>query len=260
MERLKENVAERDRHSVREYFDPQVLGQLKGQGFHMRVYSLARLLRLSEIQGNIHNIHNPLKALPQEFLEDMVLKVTRTEPSIPPKILFPPSSPEVKLRMMRIAGSYLSPFLVDPTYMIEQDNKYLLIQRKLGSYTDIIPQNVGFVQEQMDDLKRRMGRLVRDGMYVELLGGEGVIAGMKTLISSKARPRMTNVVIERGSVESNFTEDRVRMPDIALLQIGQVPLEYQNLFPRRRKEGSKMLYLISSWLIKRHFGMEFKET
>lgn len=249
-------MAERDRLSGNEFFkdydyasrfiNPNFLGRKMGQGLRARVYELKPGFNSDHLYGQIQDPRE--KEHPELGDDTYVIKIPRTES------ILPPSTTEKKLQDLQIGVEYFDPYIVDPTYVIAPpgQQQYCIIQKNLGEFENVTSENQSRVKEQLDDVIKRQQELIGDGMYLSLLGKDGLIACLKALQSKNVTPQMSNVVVQHA-------EDgpKVQIHDVDIFHLKR------DSYPKTKQGHIRhLIYLLNfelgRRLIAHHFGYQLK--
>lgn len=237
---------ERDREYVARFVDPEVVGDFLGEGSRSRVYELKDSFSMDSVHAVVHNPDTPLGVSSEIPEQGMVIKVPRTESVIPP------TKARQKLRKFAIGFRYFSPFVARPTYLLERGHDYCILQRRLQDYEFITKANLETVRNSVEDVFRRHRELVANGMYMDILGREGLISGFQALYNSNITPKITNLVIEHTR-EGDF----LRIIDISIFKTGDQFFSRRNPISRIEQAFHSTSQKIDTKLIRHHFGLEF---
>ncbi len=174
--------------------------------------------------------------------EDKVLKV-------PIRTHHPPT-PEQKKEDYETVKKYFPNSTIETEILTSEKNpNYLLLQRKLGDFENITPQNIQEVKQQFDELISINQRLVREqGISLDFLGKEGMTRCIQAFVSPNTFPQISNIVIERRD-----GIPRLVIQDFSILKIGD---RYsKDLKGARDRLISAVTFGLNQKLILYHFGV-----
>jgi len=234
--------AEGDRRYASEFVATWLVGEKIGEGLRSRVYEL-RAMKRTDIKGDIYSFDGTSVSTP-DLSESMVIKVPRRES------IFSPSTTSVKLAKLKVGYDVLSDFVVSPSYILDVDNKYAILQRRLVEYEAVTPNNMGLVVDQLSEMFARHRLLAELGMSVDFLGVQGLTNCLKSLRSKNVVPSMENVVIEHTSIGP-----KVRVHDIT---VSGLPREHSRgrVLSGVMKVERRVANVLVPRLIKHHFGFD----
>lgn len=244
-ERKTRNLFEQDKKYAHDLIDNSFIGEFLGEGLRMRVYGLSEDFTYSAVKGKLHNPKLNVESVTNIPQKGMVVKIPKSES------LFHPSMPDRKLDKLNLGFTYFEPYIVNPTYLVESENSYCLLQRRLNNFSPVTPDNMELVEGQLRDFFTRHRQMVSDGMYLDVLGRDGLVACSKALYSKKTLPMMTNLVIEHRP-----EGDQLQVPDITVMHIGK-QFYLKDALSQAKRAVRLSGYKVNENLIKQFFGIEY---